>query len=350
MFSFSSATLIGRQILLAILCANLHLSVLAQTTIFSDEFNNGESLANWSLRHIVEDTPAQYTILDSDLTTSGHLTIVPVQTPGWFSDGDAPLVFKNITGNFAIHTSVTTRGVNDPAEAPAATFNSAGLMARSPGGIVAGAENHIMLNVGRQSTGTGSETKTTIDSTSQLLLDDGGHSGELVLCRIDNEFHTFRRLTGDADWIELQSYARPDLPAELQVGLVVNAFGGADIQAEFDFVRALDRPVNATDCLPLVAASTDGDSIPDRFDNCVLVFNEAQRDTDNDGFGNACDPDFNQDCVINFLDLGLLRLEFFGSNLNYDLNNDGAVNFVDLGILRLYFFDTPGFSGLASCQ
>jgi len=163
-------------------------------------------------------------------------------------------------------------------------------------------------------------------------------------------FHSFRRLTSDIDWIELQSYTRPDLPAELQVGLIVNAFGGADIQAEFDFVRALDTPASAAGCLPLAAASSDDDAVPDRFDNCALVFNQAQRDTDSDGFGNVCDPDFNQDCVINFQDLGLLRSEFFGDNLNYDLDNDGSVNFVDLGILRQYFFGAPGISGLASCD
>ena len=350
MFSHTSASLIRRQLFLAIFCAAAQLPVFAQAIVFSDEFNNDQSLSHWSLRHILEGTPAQYTVLDSHQTTPGHLTIVPVQTPGWFSDGDAPLIFKSLSGSFSVHTRVTTRGIDNPAGAPTATFNSAGLMARDAGGIIAGAENHIMVNVGRQSSATGSETKTTINSTSQLLLEGGDHSGELVLCRVGETFHAFRRLDGDADWVELQSYVRPDLPSELQVGMVVNAFGGADIQAEFDFIRALDTPSTAAECLPPVASQTDGDSIPDRFDNCMLLPNEAQRDTDGDGLGNACDADFNQDCVVNFVDLGLLRLAFFGDNPNYDLDNDGAVNFVDLGFLRLSFFDPPGPSGLADCH
>ncbi|MFK7887451.1 MAG: hypothetical protein AB8G16_11365, partial [Gammaproteobacteria bacterium] len=317
-------------------------SAMAQTSVFSDEFNNADTLDNWSRRHVVENTPAQYTLLDTNATTAGHLTIVPTQTPGWFADGDAPLLFKMIDGNFSVHTRVTTRGIADPLGAPVATFNSAGLMLRDPAGATAGNENHIMVNVGRQSPNTGSETKNTINSGSQLILSDGAHSGELVLCRVGSAIHTFRRLDGDVDWIELQNYDRPDLPATLQVGMIANAFSGADLQAEFDFVRRLTTPATAIDCLPAPGGDVDGDSLDDRHDNCVLLNNDPQRDTDGDGFGNTCDADFNQDCIVNVLDLGLLRSEIFGTNLNYDMNGDGMVNIVDLGLLRVSFFSPPG--------
>jgi len=36
-------------------------------------------------------------------------------------------------------------------------------------------------------------------------------------------------------------------------------------------------------------ADSDGDEIPDRFDNCPFVANSDQENTDQDGFGNACD-------------------------------------------------------------
>ena len=92
----------------------------------------------------------------------------------------------------------------------------------------------------------------------------------------------------------------------------------------------------------VVVANSDGDSVPDDLDNCLLIDNEDQRDTDGDGFGNACDADLNNDGVINVVDLGLLRSVFFTNDPNADLNGDGVVNVVDLGILRAQFFGEPG--------
>ena len=37
------------------------------------------------------------------------------------------------------------------------------------------------------------------------------------------------------------------------------------------------------------AIDTDGDGIPDSSDNCTLVANANQQDTDADGYGNICD-------------------------------------------------------------
>jgi hypothetical protein len=90
----------------------------------------------------------------------------------------------------------------------------------------------------------------------------------------------------------------------------------------------------------------DGDGVPNIDDNCIQTANSGQFDTDADGFGNACDADFNNDCVANFVDLGILRTTFFTNDALTDLTGDGVVNFVDLGVLRLLFFAPPGPSGL----
>lgn len=96
----------------------------------------------------------------------------------------------------------------------------------------------------------------------------------------------------------------------------------------------------------IVGADEDQDGVPDDADNCIAAPNADQIDTDDDGFGNACDADFDNNCVVNFVDLGVLRSAFFSANPLTDLNNDGVTNFVDLGILRSAFFAPPGPSGL----
>ena len=63
-------------------------------------------------------------------------------------------------------------------------------------------------------------------------------------------------------------------------------------------------------------------------------------------FDVACAGDFNHDGAVNFVDLGILRSNFFapcapGVPCPGNINNDGSVNFVDLGLLRSNFF-RPG--------
>ncbi|MFK8015461.1 MAG: LamG-like jellyroll fold domain-containing protein [Gammaproteobacteria bacterium] len=96
-------------------------------------------------------------------------------------------------------------------------------------------------------------------------------------------------------------------------------------------------------------ADCDGDGVTTAIDNCLDVANPAQIDADGDGFGNACDADFDDNCVINIADLGLMRAVFFGADPVIDLNGDGTVNVLDLGILRSRFFQAPGPSATASC-
>ncbi len=85
---------------------------------------------------------------------------------------------------------------------------------------------------------------------------------------------------------------------------------------------------------------------PDGEDNCLDVSNPGQRDTNLDGFGNACDADLNNDGAVDFLDLGLLKAVFFTDDADADLNGDGSVDFLDLGLMKSRFFQPPGPSGL----
>ena len=90
----------------------------------------------------------------------------------------------------------------------------------------------------------------------------------------------------------------------------------------------------------------DSDGIINVNDNCILVANPEQRDTDNDGFGNACDPDFDNTLIVNAGDLSYLKSMFFTADPHADLDGSGSVNAADLAILKSFFFKSPGPSGL----
>ncbi len=102
-------------------------------------------------------------------------------------------------------------------------------------------------------------------------------------------------------------------------------------------------PVTANQILTIVqAVDSDGDGLFDDQDNCRDLANPAQLDPDADGFGNRCDPDFNNDFIVNFQDLQLFGGRFLSADVEADLNGDGSVNFIDLAIFSDFFLLPPG--------
>ncbi len=90
---------------------------------------------------------------------------------------------------------------------------------------------------------------------------------------------------------------------------------------------------------------TDNDGIPDSSDNCTLIANPDQRDTDQDGFGNICDADLDNNGSVSFADLNIFRSYFGSQNLDADFDGNGSVSFADLNIFRQLFGLPPGPSG-----
>lgn len=97
---------------------------------------------------------------------------------------------------------------------------------------------------------------------------------------------------------------------------------------------------------PFDPLDRDGDGVANTNDNCTLVPNRAQRDTDGDGFGNYCDPDFDGNLTVNVLDLFYMKSNYLTTDPHTDLNGDGIVNTSDLFILKNMFLGQPGPSGL----
>ena len=81
-------------------------------------------------------------------------------------------------------------------------------------------------------------------------------------------------------------------------------------------------------------------------DNGTLVANPAQRGKDSYGYGNICDPDFDNNLIVNASDLAFFKTVLFTPDPGADFNGDGIVNAADLAILKTMFFKPPGPSGL----
>jgi hypothetical protein len=121
----------------------------------------------------------------------------------------------------------------------------------------------------------------------------------------------------------------------------------------------------------------DLDRIPDASDNCRLLSNAGQWDSNKDGFGNRCDADLDNDGIVTQPDVdavvackgaNLLLLEPHAGpedppiNVNpadlakkvtcsdADLDANGRVNSIDIGIARRALGKPPGPSGKASVR
>lgn len=100
-----------------------------------------------------------------------------------------------------------------------------------------------------------------------------------------------------------------------------------------------------------LAPDADGDGVPDVLDNCDLVQNAGvlDCDTDQDGFGNACDADYDANLAIDGQDFVIFRGDFTGAGdtgEGTDHNCDGAVDGSDFVIFRDMF--TGAASGTLS--
>jgi subtilisin family serine protease len=87
---------------------------------------------------------------------------------------------------------------------------------------------------------------------------------------------------------------------------------------------------------------SENDGVADTEDNCILNANSDQRDTDMDGYGNICDPDFDNNGVVQAADLAYLKSKFFTADEDADLDGNGVVQAADLAILKNMFFQSPG--------
>lgn len=120
---------------------------------------------------------------------------------------------------------------------------------------------------------------------------------------------------------------------------------------EFQLVLQWSRMALALTVLTASAASwagdSDSDGVSDTTDNCTLIANVSQLDTNGDGIGNRCDADFNNNGIVDSQDGALLKAAFGSAAFpDRDLNGNGIVDSNDGARLKAKFGRPPGPSGL----
>ncbi len=104
---------------------------------------------------------------------------------------------------------------------------------------------------------------------------------------------------------------------------------------------------------PPCASDADTDGACDPEDNCAAVPNADQRDTNRDGYGNACDADFDDDGRAGGSDFLALGSAFGAAtpdpryDEDVDADGDGRIGAPEYLLLGASFARAPGPSGLA---
>ncbi|MEM9387895.1 MAG: integrin alpha [Pseudomonadota bacterium] len=129
--------------------------------------------------------------------------------------------------------------------------------------------------------------------------------------------------------------------------------GGKDLNADGVADFALGAPEVIRQGVYVVygrvlPSDLDRDGVSDEADNCQLAINADQRDSNGDGYGNLCDADLNDDCVVTAADWFIMRDVLFTDDADADLDGDGEVDLQDARRLFEHRGEAPGPSGVTN--
>ncbi|HKX42697.1 MAG TPA: hypothetical protein VJO99_16190 [Burkholderiaceae bacterium] len=169
------------------------------------------------------------------------LEIAATRESLWFLNARGPLVYRQLVGDGTISAVVRARKRTDPTIPPDMEWQFAGLLMRDPASDAwMSLENYVFNVIGFCCGELQLETKSTREGGSEIhsFRWDSGDA-ELAIQRSGARFTLRARRAGSGDaWRELVSYERPDLPARLQVGLILYAHsqgrGRHDLRAFFE--------------------------------------------------------------------------------------------------------------------
>jgi hypothetical protein len=200
---------------------------------FADTFGGASLDPSWSVYN-----PSLVAIA----VGGGALALTPTMTGGgniWFNDAEGPLVYKTITGDFTVTTVAHAEDPSNPGNPPPTQFRLGGLLVRDPGGTP-GSRNsaHVALGAGDVAHPIAVEDKTTVASASDYLFYAiPAPDIELRITRSGSTISLYYRAVGAGTWTLARSHAHPEMPATVQVGMMVYALDPpVGIRVSFDAI------------------------------------------------------------------------------------------------------------------
>ena len=222
---------------------------------FDEEWDDG-ALANWQTLDDGDDD-----IFDPMST----LQIEPDQDDYWWDNVQSPFVFREVCGDFGIHVHIDAiEPVNSLP--PSQQWNGGGILVRNPNpGQGAMSEHWLMLSHGFQTNGVGAAGYWSGPSDNGMFLPELDYDppvigGQLVLCRIDGQWHGY--FMQDCTTTGSVLFGLPvenfDLPDRVQVGVTVHRRGMDRVKGAFRWTN-LFRPDTPEDCLDILDETYDPD-------------------------------------------------------------------------------------------
>lgn len=284
--------------------------------------------------------PNTFALIEPVYNVSMAGTALQVETVDFTVDGEYLIVdaYNPVTGLWGIYAVSRTTGVTTTLVAPVA-----GLIIRNPA-LAQTSDDHMVFDAQDSNTLVNvvfaanlltGELSRVASTSLQGYPSYTGDDGAVVFNELDNSVVT-------ASSLDIQAVAADRLTPVGDRSRWLNDGGVAEVYRRGNWDGTLMDPA-----LCAVVEDEDEDGIPDAEDNCTLVANADQRDTDNDNFGNICDPDFNGNGIVDPADFSLLKSRFGQPGFpDQDLNGNGIVDPFDFSLLKSTFGQPPGPSGL----
>lgn len=185
---------------------------------FSDAFVEGALAPEWAMY--------QQAFIKQQPTRGAWLADASAESV-WWHNNRGPMAYLTISGDAEFTASVSARKSSDPSAPPDAEWQFGGIMLRDPASDrPLSFENYVFVVVGHRGTRLQVEYKNTLDGRSDVhALDWPSGDADLRIVRDGTHFELYTRpFKSQSPWQQLARWHRPDLPRDLQAGMIQYAF------------------------------------------------------------------------------------------------------------------------------